>query len=251
MITAVAGPCGVGKTTWIREQIARGEKVLYFCPGSDTLPIDPTWISANFPQVQILKVGEESQLLELAENAVAYIELGFHLDFEAIAPVLERYQCDRVAIVPQGVENSPWEDWSDRVVFVPRSELSGEKLEMVRGVLTGEILDPPSLEVFWYELTHGAYGKVSRVKGIFELADGQCIAGNFVADGMAVDFQALDLPLWLDGRPDRFSGIEVVGEGLDREAIVSTLQDFCLSDAAIAYSQEQIKENLQLPQEVT
>ncbi len=34
------------------------------------------------------------------------------------------------------------------------------------------MLDPASLDVLWYELTHGAYGMVQRAKGIFDLADG-------------------------------------------------------------------------------
>jgi hypothetical protein len=49
MITAVGGSSGVGKTTWIREQIAQGQKrVLYFCPSADPMPIDGTWIADQF-----------------------------------------------------------------------------------------------------------------------------------------------------------------------------------------------------------
>ena len=46
---------------------------------------------------------------------------------------------------------------------------------------------------------------------------------------------------WLEGRPDRFSGIEVVGWNLERKTIAQTVLDGCLSDGAIAQYQEQYK----------
>jgi ABC-type cobalamin/Fe3+-siderophores transport system ATPase subunit len=89
-ITVVTGPLGVGKTTWIRQHLAgMRAPVLYFNPGAGTVPIDQTYIAIEFPAVQILTEGEESQLLEeIPEQAVVYIELGFHLNLAAIEPVL-------------------------------------------------------------------------------------------------------------------------------------------------------------------
>lgn len=250
MIIAVGGSSGVGKTTWIREQIAQGEKrVLYFCPSADTMPIDGTWIADEFgDRVEIITVEEESRLRTMGPDTDAYIELGFHLDLQATAPVLDRYHCDRVAIVPEGSSGSLWHEWGTQVIAVPRMEQTTAQSEIFRGVLTGEILDPASLEIFWYELTEGAYGTVTRAKGIFELVEGQSILGNFTKVGLEKEFQPLNHPQWLEGRPHRFSGLEVVGEGLDKEAISLTLQEFCLSDEAIAFHQTQVKENLGIPE---
>lgn len=247
MITAVGGSSGVGKTTWIREQIAQGQKrVLYFCPSADTMPIDGTWIADEFgDRVEIITLEEESRLRTMGPDTIAYIELGFHLDLQATAPVLDRYQCDRVAIVPEGSSGSPWHEWGNPVIAVPRPSSTTAPSEIFRGVLTGEMLDPASLEIFWYELTEGAYGTVTRAKGIFELVDGQSILGDFTRDGVKKDFQPLNRSPWLEGRPDRFSGLEVVGETLDKSAISLTLQEFCLGDNAIAYYQQQLKDNLE------
>jgi ABC-type multidrug transport system ATPase subunit len=54
VITAVAGPPGAGKTTWIRQQLERAPTTgLYFCLNNN-MPIDRTHIATEFPQVQIL-----------------------------------------------------------------------------------------------------------------------------------------------------------------------------------------------------
>jgi G3E family GTPase len=100
--------------------------------------------------------------------------------------------------------------------------------------------------MLWYELTNGAYGTVQRAKGVYDLADGRSFYFDFVA-GHEKKYQELNLPLWLEGRPDRFSGMEVIGINLDREAIGDTLRDCCLSDEAIAYYQAQTKQSLMEP----
>ena len=91
------------------------------------------------------------------------------------------------------------------------------------------------------ELTEGAYGEVQRVKGIFELPDGRAFHVDFVQGLPGIEYTELRIPRWLKGRPDRFSGLEVLGWNLQREAIGQTLLDGCLSDGAIAQYQEQYK----------
>lgn len=60
----------------------------------------------------------------------------------------------------------------------------------------------------------------------------------------ATDFLELDLPRHLEGRPQRFSGVEILGQSLDESAIRQTLQDCYLSETAIAQYQEQVKQIL-------
>lgn len=112
------------------------------------------------------------------------------------------------------------------------------------------MLDPASLNTFWYELTHGAYGTVQRAKGIFDVADGRSLYFDFVAGLAETTYLELNLPLWCNGRPDRFSGIEVVGEVLDQEAITETIKACCLEDHVIAYYQQRIKDSLEPGDEV-
>ena len=86
IITVVAGPPGVGKTTWIRQQIAQSHKQgLYFSPATDSVPIDQTRIAIEVPEVKILFDSHQFQLLALKDEISAYIELGFHLDLAAIS----------------------------------------------------------------------------------------------------------------------------------------------------------------------
>ncbi len=115
--------------------------------------------------------------------------------------------------------------------------------QMWRSRLTGQVIDTDSLEVFWYELTQGAYGAV-KTKGIFDVADGRLLYADFVDGLVKSDFQQLNLSRHLEGQPQR-SGIEVVGENLDESAIAQTLKDCCLSEAAIRHYQQQIKQELE------
>jgi hypothetical protein len=54
----------------------------------------------------------------------------------------------------------------------------------------------------------------------------------------------LNVPRWVEGRPERLSGIEITGNNFDQKGIASTLSDCALEDAAIAYYQAQIKASL-------
>lgn len=123
----------------------------------------------------------------------------------------------------------------------------------IRSILTGQVIDSASLETFWYELTHGAYGKVQKAKGIFTLVDGRVLQLDFVT-GLPKDSletipetitTELPLPPCTKGRPDHFSGLEIIGFNLDRAGIAQTLEDSCLDDQAIAYYQAQIQEQIQ------
>lgn len=246
MLVAVAGPPGVGKTNYIRQQLAAaGSQLQYFSPGN-TMPIDSTCIAAEFPTVQTLREGEDYQLLVQGNSkATTYIELGFHLDLEAVELVLstldESYH--RVAVLPPNLKDTEWHNWANQVVLGATVKDDITKLELWRANSNGQVVDPASLEIFWYELTKGAYGNVSRAKGIFELVDGYAFYFNFVAGMSESSYTQLDLEPWLKGRPERFSGIEVVGIGLDKEAIAQTFQDCCLSDAALTHYQQQILES--------
>ena len=109
---------------------------------------------------------------------------------------------------------------------------------------TGQVIDENSLEDFWYEITHGAYGEVVRAKGIFDVNDGRSIYCDFVAGVPQTEFLELDLPRYLEGRPQRFSGLEISGTNLDEPALKSTLSDCCLSDYLISQYQQQVKQIL-------
>jgi hypothetical protein len=246
-VVAVAGLLGSGKTRWIAQQMAAAtQPVLYCCPGTGAVPIDAHWVAAQFPQVQVIQEGQEmAHLIDLEPGTIAYVELGFHLDlateFLAVLP------CHKVAVLPAGFQDSDLQNWADEVINNPFDQAPLNPQQMIRSPLEGEVIDPASLNVFWDELTQGAYGEVHRSKGIFDVVDGRSFYFDFVAQMPESKYVELPLPQWLDGRPQRFSGIEVAGNQLDKEAIAQTLQDCCLSDEILAYYQQQIKS---FPQEV-
>ncbi len=74
--------------------------------------------------------------------------------------------------------------------------------------------------------------------------DGQCIYRDYLQNGLNFDFQPLQIPLSLEGRPTHFSGLEIIGSNLDKQAIVDTISDFCLEDSAVYFYQQQVKESL-------
>ncbi|MCU0532475.1 MAG: GTP-binding protein [Hydrococcus sp. Prado102] len=248
MITAVTGLPGSGKTHWIREQIAKTKApVLYFSPQTEFVPIDATYLQSEFPNLSVLAASEEDKLFNVSKESKVYLELPWYLDLSAIEPLLQQLDCHRVAVMPLGLQNTGFHAWADEVI--PGNNIETDKLDkqiqIHRGVLTGEILDFASLAVFWYELIGGAYGEILRVKGIFEIADGQCIYGEVLRGIPPQEFEALNLPVWLEGRPQRFSGFEIVGCNLEKEAISQTLQDCSIPEAAISHYQQQVKESLE------
>lgn len=247
MIIAVVSPPGVGKTHWIRQQIAQTNKpVGYFSPQTDSLPIDATYLQSEYPQLKLYQIGEEAEL----NKTITYLEIPWYLDLAGIEPILKTLKPHRVAIIPNGIDDNELKTWADEIILGNNITKPTKALQIHRGVLTGEILDFDSLATFWLELTQGAYGNVVRAKGIFDLVDGQIYYGDFTPGNSELEFKPLNLPRWLDGKPDRKSGFEIVGSNLDKAEIVQTIQDCCVPESAILYYQKQVKESLATELEV-
>jgi hypothetical protein len=242
-IVFVAGAAGVGKTTWIQQAfLEAGGEGVYGEIGSDSVAIDATYLASKIPGITIVPELTHAQLLQwMATPTLVLIELGFHVALDS--PVLTQISGQRVAIVPPNTSNTEWHHWADQVVVGVEPEIEGQQLQIQRSQLTGEVFDPASLQTFWEELTQGAYGVVQRAKGIFDVVDGRAFYLNFVAGLPDTEYTELPVPQWLEGRPERFSGVEIVGREIDQVAITQTLQASCLSDQALAYYQAQIRES--------
>ena len=92
--------------------------------------------------------------------------------------------------------------------------------------------------------------EVIRAKGIFDLVDGQIYYGDFRSGKWELKFKPLNLSRWLNGKPDRQSGFEIVGSNLDKAEIAQTVRDCCVPESAINYYQQQVKESLATELEV-
>lgn len=248
MITVVAGVSGCGKTHWICQQLRKtsaAENVIYFSPGTGNVPIDQIRLNAEFPEVKVVSEQQELEFLsQLTGSEMVYIELGFYLELKAIEQILGNLSYQSVAVLPPHLEDSEYHVWAEKIVKGINIDTNITQNQIWRAPTIGQVIDEESLNEFWYELSHGAYGKVSRAKGIFDVADGRSLYADFVLGVPTIDFLELDLPRHLEGRPQRFSGLEVWGQKLDESAIKQTLQDCYLSDGAIAQYQEQVKQIL-------
>jgi hypothetical protein len=246
-IIVVAGSSGAGKTTWVCQQmrdIANVEQIIYYSPGTGTVPIDQNRIATEFPGIQVFGDGQEVEFFNQIPQAEAvYIELGFYLELEAIAQILDNLTYHAVAVLPPNLKDSEYHSWANEIVDGASTKTITAKT-LWRAASNGQVIDENSLEEFWYEITHGAYGIVTRAKGIFDVNDGRSLYCDFVAGVTQTDFLELDLPRYLEGRPQRFSGLEVVGENLDEATLRQTLSDCCLSDGLILQYQQQVKEIL-------
>ncbi len=101
------------------------------------------------------------------------------------------------------------------------------------------VMDPASVEIFWSEITAGAYGEVDRIEGVFNFADGCGVAFHFV-DNESSQTEVEDVPC-LTGRPDRSSFLKVMGESIDIAGIEETLAACSLSDQILEYYQSQLR----------
>ena len=247
MIIAVTSPPGAGKTHWIHQQIAQTNKpVGYFSPQTDSVSIDAVYLQSEYPQVRLYQTGEEAEL----DKTITYLEIPWYLDLAGIEPLLQTFNSHRVAIIPEDTDSTELETWADEIILGSNITKPTTALQIHRGVLTGEILDFDSLAAFWLELTQGAYGEVVRAKGIFDLVDGQMYYGDFRSGKWELKFKPLNLPRWLNGKPDRQSGFEIVGSNLDKAEIAQTVRDCCVPESAISYYQQQVKESLESGLEV-
>lgn len=258
-ITVVAGGAGCGKTTWISQQLAifqdlfksSSAEILYFSPGTGKVPIDQNRLAADFPGLKVFNDGQEREFIKQLESAHAvYLELGFYLDLSALVQILGTSPYHTVAILPPDTKSSPWHNWANQIVDGAAIDISINQNQIWRVPTNGQVIDEDSLQEFWYEITHSAYGNVTRAKGIFDVNDGRAIYADYITGLPSTDFLELDLPRHLEGRPQRFSGLEVVGMNLDELSLKETLQDCLLSEQAILQYQQQVKEILleEIPQ---
>lgn len=256
-ITVVAGTLGSGKTTWILQQLASNNhkfpynKTLYYSPGTGKLPIDQTRISSECPGVKVFHDGEEAEFLNQINSALSiYIEIGFYLELATISKILPNNQpYQAIAVLPPHLKDkdSDLHQWASEIISgaeVHDTIYIDNSTQIWRVPLSGEVIDEDSLVEFWYEVTNGAYGNVTRAKGIFDVNDGRSLYTEYVASLPPTGLFELDLTRNLEGRPKRFSGIEVVGSNLDEVTLGQTLQDCLLSDTAITQYQEQVKQVL-------
>ncbi|MBE9233448.1 GTP-binding protein [Cuspidothrix issatschenkoi LEGE 03284] len=253
IITVVAGLSGSGKTTWISQQIRdvpSVEKVIYFCPGTGNVPIDQTKIATEFPNLKLFGDGQEIEFLYQIPTADSvYIELGSYLQLDSVSKILDHLTYHAIAVIPPELKNSEYNHWANEIIYgAPAPMIIGENLWRVG--TTGQVIDENSLEEFWYEVTHGAYGTVIRAKAIFDVNDGRSLYCDFLNGVPEIGFLELDLPRHLQGRPRRFSGIEIVGKNLDETALKSTLSDCCLSESLIFQYQQQVQQILLEGQQV-
>lgn len=248
IINVVAGPAGCGKTTWICQQMQNlnsDGNIIYFSPGTGKVPIDQTRVFAEFPEVKVFCDGQEVEFLtHLATAKKVYVEIGFYLELSAISQILDNLSYQAVAILPPHLKDSEYHAWAEKIIAGADIDTHITPTQIWRAPSSGQVIDEDSLQEFWYEITHGAYGSVTRAKGIFDVADGRALYADFAAGVPATDFLELDLPRHLEGRPQRFSGIEVLGQNLDESAMRQTLGDCYLSEVAITQYQEQVKQIL-------
>ncbi|NJN73543.1 MAG: GTP-binding protein [Limnothrix sp. RL_2_0] len=253
-IVAIAGLAGAGKTQWLREQLKdQTAAVTYFAPQTTDCPIDRHCLALDFPQWKFLAEGQELQLIEaLQQGAIAVLELGFYVAPESGEQLLktleaEGFTCERFAFVSDQMANSPWHIWADDIIEVAMP-LPSRNLEIWRSPTRGQVFDPDSLNIFWEELTGGAYGDIQRAKGVVEIVDGRAFYLDYVSHQPESLYRELAVKPWLDGRPERFSGLEVVGTKLDGKQIADTILDCCLNDELLDYYQAQIRQQIQQQQ---
>ena len=210
-------------------------------------------VSYCFPLVTVIDDSQAADvLLNLPDGAQVYVELGFHLDLATLP--FNSLPCRRVAIVPpelaQLTAQSEWHHWANELVAGNNIQVPAPHgtLDFRRMSRTGQVFDPPSLEVFLAEVTGGAYGQVIRLKGIFELPDGNAFYIDFVEGLEGIEYTELKLARSLKGRPTRLSGLEVVGHSLQQTAMAETLQASCLSDELLTQYQRQYRQHYKAAQ---
>lgn len=238
LITVLAGTPGAGKTYYACQYIRQNpdEETVYFALGENSVGIDSYRLALEFPKLHIVTT-IEAWFQALAHGKKGFLEVAYHLPIEAISPLVEGFSFHSIALV--GWQENHWQNWAKELIEADTMPPPTDRLQVWRSPLSGQVFDPPSLHTFWFELYQGAYGQVRRAKGIFELPDGRAFYNEYRYGDNQVQYQELAVKRWLEGRPQRFSGIELVGENFDNDGIIHTLTDCCLDDRTIEQYQAQ------------
>ena len=249
-IKIIMGSFGVGKTHWIKKDLANhNHNSSYLSPKTESFPFDGALLQSYYPDLSIVNSQDLSELINDSRDTNIYLEIPEYIDIFNNQSFLDNLDAEKIAIVSQLEDSEKWKKLVDKIIVNDKlnsnqQSFSLANLQIHRAGLTQEVLDFASLETFWQELVAGAYGDIIRVKGIFNIMDGQCIYRDYLKNGLNLDFQPLELPLSLQGRPTHFSGLEIIGANLDKQAIVDTISDFCLEDSAVYFYQQQVKKSL-------
>lgn len=240
-IYLIAGPAGGGKTHWIHQQLrAHPQAAAYSAPSQGELCLDFAYLAAHQP-LQSLDARQLPELAAWACEGPVYVELSFYLDLTALPEFAAVVPCCRIAVLPPGVALSEWHSWADDLVVGMGPMVTAMPTQVHKSQLTGEVFDPASLDVVWHELTHGAYGRAQRAKGIFNLADGSRYWFSFGL-GQPSYYEELPGPKLIQGRPTAVSGLTVMGQDLDGGAIAASLTASCLSDELLHHYQAQLRD---------
>ncbi len=243
-LVMVAGPVGGGKTTWICEQLkgrdggraAQGDRG-YLYLGSEQ-PIDTAYLNYRFPGLQVWPEADPRlALAQMPPGGQLFVEVGFQVD--PLAPPLGDLPGRRVVVLPPGQDSGSWQGWGQEwVTGAPIAAATPVELPQIwRTLLTGRVFDPASLDMVWTEIIRGAYGQVQRAKGIFELPDGRAFYVDFVQGLEGSEYGQLPIAPWLEGRPTRPSGLEIVGWNLDLPPLIQALLDSGLPDELLSQYQ--------------
>ncbi|MCW6038048.1 GTP-binding protein [Spirulina subsalsa FACHB-351] len=238
----VSGPAGSGKTHWIFQQLSKqtGSQI-YGAPSQSSWCLDSAYLESQLRgDLQNLNTRNLAEIEGWALKSPVYLELGFHLDLQVLPIFSSCVPCHKIAVLPSGLAMSEWHFWADNLVLGVGAMNPQMPSQIQKSDLTGEVFDPASLDMVWYELTHGAYGEVQRAKGIFNVVDGRSFWFSFVA-GQDSYYEELNRPRCLESRPGGLSGIEVCGQNLDTEAIASNLAASCLNDQLLSHYQAQYR----------
>ncbi|MBE9028926.1 hypothetical protein IQ266_04010 [filamentous cyanobacterium LEGE 11480] len=248
-ITWVAGATGAGKTTWIRDHIdSLAVPCAYWHYAADAQSIEPSTIDATYlsyvcPGLRILRAapshGELAKLAEQVQHLL--IELPSDID-RATLPELTATPAEYLWIQASNLAVDV--GWASRTIAGGHGSSSTSPSQSID--LTGEILDPPSLAMLWTEITQGAYGEVQRAKALLETIEGYPLYFDYVAGSVQTDYEELEITRNLQGRPQRFSGLSIIGE-VNHRTLQQSLKDASLDDRLIEYYQSQIQSMLQSP----
>jgi hypothetical protein len=244
----VAGTPGSGKTNWIRSQIESSQPSYFIHIGAEDFPLDAVLLSQSCEQLQVLADLSSLSRLDSAvlDSAVLYVECGYPIEVQSLL-FPEDVAIRRVAVLSPDSPTQDWETWADERVVGLQAPIAPPQLWRLK--LSGQILETASLEIFWQELSLGAYGVVDRAKGIFEVSEGIPLLAEYIRGRETIEMTELNLARNLAGRPDRFSGIEVLGTDLDTGAIVETLKLCFLKDDQVVAYQAQVRSALQEEEE--
>ena len=108
-IKIIMGSFGVGKTHWIKEDLANhNQNSYYISPKTESFPFDGALLQSYYRDLSIVNSQDLSELINDSKDTNIYLEIPEYIDIFNNKSVLDNLDAEKIAIVSPLEDSEKW-----------------------------------------------------------------------------------------------------------------------------------------------